>query len=142
MKESSADKELDLHFLQADLHSLVSINAAAQKFKTTESRLDTFVANAGLGSTIRRFRYTMAERLSVPFPLDQSTAASTAAADSTPGRVWIVIVSSDVVFVSIAPDLDLANPNIDYIKGIMGCRVDPSPLLSLKAGFIISLTYS
>ena len=48
MKQSTPDKELDLHFLQVDLQSLGSVNEAAQKFKATESRLDILVNNAGV----------------------------------------------------------------------------------------------
>ena len=45
---------------------------------------------------------------------------SSAAAEATsPGRVRIVSVSSDAAFVPIAPSLNLENPNLDSIKGIM-----------------------
>lgn len=48
MKESTPEKELDLHFLQMDLQSLASVDEAAQKFKATESKLHILIANAGV----------------------------------------------------------------------------------------------
>lgn len=47
------------------------------------------------------------------------TLSSTAAGATSPGHVRIVSLSSDAAFVPIAPDLDLKNPNLDSITGIL-----------------------
>jgi len=48
MRQSSPKAELDLVFLQADLHSLRSVKEAAEKFKSKESKLHILVNNAGV----------------------------------------------------------------------------------------------
>ncbi len=45
--------------------------------------------------------------------------ASTAAGNTSQDLIRIVNVSSDAAFVPIAPNLDVENPNLDYIKGTM-----------------------
>ena len=47
------------------------------------------------------------------------TLSSAAAEATSPGRVRIVNVSSDAAFIPIAPTLDLENPNLESITGMM-----------------------
>ena len=47
MKASSA-KQLDLHMLEMDLQSLVSVKEGAEAFMKQESRLDLLINNAGV----------------------------------------------------------------------------------------------
>lgn len=48
MSEGANGQSLDLHFLQVDLMDLKSVKAAAEHFKTQESRLDILINNAGV----------------------------------------------------------------------------------------------
>ena len=54
-------------------------------------------------------------------PLLKSTAAALAATDHDhpSSRVRIVNVSSDAAFTSAPKELDLKNPNLEYLKGVM-----------------------
>ena len=58
--------------------------------------------------------------------------SSTAAAPNSQGRVRIVNLSSDAVFVSIAPNLDLENPNLDNTMGIMAAWYTCNTLFPLE----------
>ncbi|KAK3171956.1 hypothetical protein OEA41_004040 [Lepraria neglecta] len=117
MKQSTPDKELDLHFLQVDLQSLGSVNEAAQKFKATESRLDILVNDAGIMATPYAltsdgYETQWQTNYLSPFFLIKlllPTLSSTAAGITSQNRVRIMHVSSDAAFVDIAPSLDLEN---------------------------------
>ena len=64
----------------------------------------------------------MADELFLALLSNQVTSSSPnfdCCGNPSQNRVRIVNVSSDAAFIGIAPDLDLANPNLDYVEGIM-----------------------
>ena len=48
MRQSAAEKSLDIQFLQADLKSLASVLQVAKRFNEKESNLDILINNAGV----------------------------------------------------------------------------------------------
>lgn len=48
MRQSAAEKSLDIQFLQADLQSLASVMQVAKRFNEKESNLDILINNAGV----------------------------------------------------------------------------------------------
>ena len=48
MRQSAAEKSLDIQFLQADLQSLASVIQVAKRFNEKESNLDILINNAGV----------------------------------------------------------------------------------------------
>jgi len=62
--------------------------------------------------------------------------SSTAAEDPSSNCVRIVNLSSDAVFVPIAPNLDFENPNLDYIKGMMAAWFVLSKVIFLLHGHV------
>lgn len=48
MSQDANGQSLDLHFLQLDLMDLKTVKAAAEYFKTQETRLDILINNAGV----------------------------------------------------------------------------------------------
>ncbi|KAL8744092.1 MAG: hypothetical protein Q9190_003630 [Brigantiaea leucoxantha] len=127
MKRSQPDNPLDVHFLRIDLQSLSSVQEAAQKFKAKESRLDILVNNAGIMATPYAltgdgFEQQWQTNYLSPFFLIKALlpVLSFTAAEARPrGDVRIVNVSSDAAFVSLAPNPDVEDPNLGYLKGMM-----------------------
>ncbi|KAL9129097.1 MAG: hypothetical protein Q9217_002369 [Psora testacea] len=125
MKQSAPDQKLDMHFLQVDLQSLASVNEAVQKFRANESKLDILINNAGIMATpyaLTKDGYEAQWQTNYlsPFFLIISLLlilTSTATGKYSGGSVRIANVSSDAAFVPFAPNLDIENPNLDYLTG-------------------------
>ncbi|KAL9629349.1 MAG: hypothetical protein Q9204_005321, partial [Flavoplaca sp. TL-2023a] len=133
MQLSAPEKPLDIHFLQADLQSLASVVQVAKQFNDKESNLDILINNAGVSCThsskIMAAPYALTEdgyetqwqtNYLAPFLLTKSLLPTMTSTARHKGLVRIVNVVSDAVFVPIAPDLDLGNPNLDHLTGFMG----------------------
>ncbi|CAO1596157.1 hypothetical protein XANCAGTX0491_000011 [Xanthoria calcicola] len=124
MRQSAAEKSLDIQFLQADLQSLASVIQVAKRFNEKESNLDILINNAGImaapyGLTEDGYETQWQTNYLSPFLLTKSllpTMTSTAR-ENAPAR--IINVVSDAAFVPITPDLDLENPNLDHLTGFM-----------------------
>ncbi|KAI4093903.1 MAG: hypothetical protein LQ339_007585 [Xanthoria mediterranea] len=124
MRQSAAEKSLDIQFLQADLQSLASVIQVAKRFNEKESNLDILINNAGIMAapyelTEDGYETQWQTNYLSPFLLTKSllpTMTSTARKNA-PAR--IINVVSDAAFVPITPDLDLENPNLDHLTGFM-----------------------
>lgn len=57
MRQSAAEKSLDIQFLQADLQSLASVIQVAKRFNEKESNLDILINNAGVSPILSVKKY-------------------------------------------------------------------------------------
>lgn len=127
-KATTAEQQLDLHFIQTDLLRFASVVDAVKQFQSQESSLHILINNAGIMAA----PYVLSEDgyesqwqtnylspfLLIKLLLPTLTSTATHAPSDRPVR--IVNVTSDAAFIPITPNIDLENPNLDHLTGFLG----------------------